>query len=127
MDEEKNNSKEKNIKQNEIKEENKEEAKEEKNEDENKEGKEKVETKEKDEEISKKRSTFSLEGAKTPISLYTRRVMDISKIGDYLTESSTKGRCGGHNLGNTCFMNSSIACISNCTELISQKLGGTSS
>ena len=43
--------------------------------------------------------------------------MDISKINDYLDSSSSKGKCGGHNLGNTCFMNSSIACISNCTEL----------
>ena len=63
------------------------------------------------------RSIFSLEGAKYPISIYTRRVMDISKIDEYLNSNSTRGRCGGHNLGNTCFMNSSIACLSNCTEL----------
>ena len=49
--------------------------------------------------------------------MYTRRVMDISNIGKYLNPDSTAGRCGGHNLGNTCFMNSSIACLSNCTEL----------
>ena len=72
---------------------------------------------EKEEEKPKERSVYSLEGAKAPLSLYTRRVMDISKIGDYLSEDSTKGQCGGHNLGNTCFMNSSIACLSNCTEL----------
>ena len=72
---------------------------------------------EKEEEKPKERSVYSLEGAKTPLSLYTRRVMDISKIGDYLSDDSTKGQCGGHNLGNTCFMNSSIACLSNCTEL----------
>ena len=29
------------------------------------------------------------------------------------------GRCGGRNLGNTCYMNSSIACLSNCSELTS--------
>ena len=72
---------------------------------------------ERDEEKPIERSKYSLEGAKTPLSIYTRRVMDISKINDYLTEDSTKGQCGGHNLGNTCFMNSSIACLSNCTEL----------
>ena len=71
----------------------------------------------KDEEKDKERSIYSLEGGKPPLSLYTRRVMDISKINDYLSENSTRGQCGGYNLGNTCFMNSSIACISNCTEL----------
>ena len=67
--------------------------------------------------IPHERSVFSLEGAKLPLSLYTRRVMNISKIEDYLKPESTKGRCGGRNLGNTCFMNSSIACLSNCNEL----------
>ena len=66
---------------------------------------------------SHERSIFSLEGAKYPLSIYTRRVMDISKIDEYLNSNSTRGRCGGRNLGNTCFMNSSIACLSNCTEL----------
>ena len=63
------------------------------------------------------RSAFSFEGAKRPLSIYTRRVMDISKINDYLGPNSTRGQCGGRNLGNTCFMNSSIACLSNTTEL----------
>ena len=63
------------------------------------------------------RSAFLLEGAKQPLSMYTRRVMNTSKIGDYLEPESTMGRCGGRNLGNTCFMNSSIACLSNCNEL----------
>ena len=72
---------------------------------------------EKEEKKENERSKFSLEGAKGPLSMYTRRVMDISKIGDYLKPGSSKGQIGGHNLGNTCFMNSSIACISNCTEL----------
>ena len=63
------------------------------------------------------RSELSLKGGKTPLSIYTRRVIDISNISKYLTEESTHGLCGGKNLGNTCFMNSSIACISNCTEL----------
>ena len=68
-------------------------------------------------EKSHERSIFSLEGAKEPLSIYTRRVMDISKISDYLKPDSSKGRIGGRNLGNTCFMNSSIACLSNTTEL----------
>ena len=63
------------------------------------------------------RSILSLEGGKTPLSIYTRRVIDISKIKNYLKEESSHGLCGGRNLGNTCFMNSSIACISNCIEL----------
>ena len=63
------------------------------------------------------RSPLSLEGAKYPLSIYTRRVMNISRIKDYLNEDSSAGICGGYNLGNTCFMNSSIACISNCIEL----------
>ena len=64
-----------------------------------------------------KRSEFSLEGAKYPLSIYTRRVMDISKLSKYLKKDSSAGICGGRNLGNTCYMNSYIACISNCTEL----------
>ena len=72
---------------------------------------------EKEEETPKERSTFSMEGAKRPLSMYTRRVLDASKIEEYLNNSSSRGQCGGRNLGNTCFMNSSIACLSNCTEL----------
>ena len=34
-----------------------------------------------------------------------------------LKGNSNHGLCGSQNLGNTCFMNSSIACISNCYEL----------
>ena len=63
-------------------------------------------------------------GGKPPFSLYTRRVIDISKISEFLTEDSSHGICGSHNLGNTCFMNSSIACLSNCTELTYYFLSG---
>ena len=74
---------------------------------------------EKEEKIKQKkeRSKLSLEGAKRPLSIYTRRVMDSSKIKEFLKPNSSKGQIGGYNLGNTCFMNSSIARISNCTEL----------
>ena len=68
-------------------------------------------------ETQHERSVLSLEGAKPPLSMYTRRVMDISKIDEYLNPNSSRGQIGGRNLGNTCFMNSSIACLSNCTEL----------
>ena len=77
-----------------------------------------------DQNEKKERSTLSLEGGKTPLSLYTRRVIDASKISNYLKEDSTHGLCGGKNLGNTCFMNSSIACMSNCTELTYYFLSG---
>ena len=70
-----------------------------------------------DKENKKERSKFSLEGAKLPLSLYTRRVFDISLLNQYLNENSSSGICGSVNLGNTCYMNSSIACLSNCTEL----------
>ena len=99
--------------------ENEKEEKNKKSEDENKNENEMEEEKEEQNAIKKvkERSTFSLEGAKEPLSIYTRRVMDSSKIGEYLRPDSSKGRIGGVNLGNTCFMNSSIACLSNCTEL----------
>ena len=133
-----------NEEKNEIKEEEKQEEKEEKEENNEEEGKKEEEKEEEnninnkkeennsDEEENKEkenekenetletpheRSIFSLEGAKPPLSMYTRRVMDISKIDDYLNSNSSRGQIGGRNLGNTCFMNSSIACLSNCTEL----------
>ena len=92
-----------------------------KNEEENK----NEETQKKEEENKKfERSKLSLEGGKTPFSLYTRRIVDTSKIQNYLKEDSTHGLCGGKNLGNTCFMNSSIACLSNCLELTCYFLSG---
>ena len=88
----------------------------------NEEEKEKIIEKEnldnnKDKINKKERSQFSLEGAKLPLSLYTRRIFNISLINKYLNENSSSGICGSINLGNTCYMNSSIACLSNCTEL----------
>ena len=83
----------------------------------------KIETIEEDENINpktqkdKEERHFSLEGAKLPLSKYTRRIFNTSLLKDYLNENSSAGICGSYNLGNTCFMNSSIACISNCTEL----------
>ena len=69
-------------------------------------------------------NSLIIEGAKYPLSLYTRRVINISHLEELLNENSSRGVCGGKNLGNTCFMNSSIACISNCTELTYYFLSG---
>ena len=43
--------------------------------------------------------------------------IDVKMLEDILPKNSNHGLCGSENLGNTCFMNSSIACLSNCTEL----------
>ena len=43
--------------------------------------------------------------------------MNISKINYYLERSSSKGKYGEHNSSNTYFNNSSIAYLSNYTEL----------
>ena len=85
---------------------------------ENKETKMEIEdTKMPDKKTKRERDPFKLEGAKLPLSIYTRRTFDISLLKNYLNADSSSGICGSVNLGNTCFMNSSIACISNCTEL----------
>lgn len=51
-------------------------------------------------------------------SLFNRREFDIK---DIMTKHNLRkynhGVCGGMNFGNTCYMNSSIACLSNCSEL----------
>ena len=57
-------------------------------------------------------------------SVFTRRIIDIKELGKVLKKGANHGLCGGHNLGNTCFMNSSIACLSNCTELTTYFLTG---
>ena len=79
--------------------------------------KNKLEKEEQKENDNMGRSKFSLEGGKKPFSLYTRRVINTNKIREYLNEQSIHGLCGSINLGNICFMNSSIACLSNCIEL----------
>ena len=58
------------------------------------------------------------------ISLFTRTIIDIKELENILKKGCNHGVCGGVNLGNTCFMNSSIACLSNCTELTTYFLSG---
>ena len=57
-------------------------------------------------------------------SYFTRTIIDIKELEKILKKGTNHGVCGGHNLGNTCFMNSSIACLSNCTELTTYFLSG---
>ena len=74
--------------------------------------------------IIKDRSELSLEGGIQPLSKYTRRVFNSKKISDYLEEKSSKGLCGTENLGNTCYMNSTLTSLINCNELIYYFLKG---
>ena len=57
-------------------------------------------------------------------SIFTRTIIDINELNNILKKGANHGVCGSHNLGNTCFMNSSIACLSNCTELTTYFLTG---
>ena len=45
------------------------------------------------------------------------RIIDIRKLREILNQNYNHGVCGSKNLGNTCYMNSSIACLSNCIDL----------
>ena len=58
------------------------------------------------------------------ISPFSRHIIDIKELKKIIKPENNHGCCGGQNLGNTCFMNSSIACLSNCTELTSYFLTG---
>ena len=54
----------------------------------------------------------------SPISFISQKIpIDINQLKTILPSNSNHGLCGSVNLGNTCYMNSSIACLSNCTEL----------
>ena len=70
-----------------------------------------------DNENKNKNKKESKNKKKKKTSLYTRRIMDIQELKSLLNENSSHGLCGSMNLGNTCFMNSAIACLSNCYEL----------
>jgi len=51
------------------------------------------------------------------VSPFSRQKYDLNDLINILNPKLNHGLCGSQNLGNTCFMNSSIACISNCSEL----------
>ena len=54
------------------------------------------------------------------LSFLSNRInLDYSELDTIFTQGYNHGLCGSKNLGNTCYMNSSIACLSNCTELTS--------
>ena len=50
-------------------------------------------------------------------SPFLKKSINIDNIMNNLPELYNHGVCGSENLGNTCYMNSSIACLSNCLEL----------
>ena len=56
---------------------------------------------------------------KEHVSIFTQNIVDTTEVTSLKNSGYNHGLCGGYNLGNTCFMNSSIACISNCYELTS--------
>ena len=50
-------------------------------------------------------------------SPFSRQIYNLNDLIKIINPNTNHGLCGSRNLGNTCFMNSSIACISNCSEL----------
>ena len=59
----------------------------------------------------------SSETNKNHKSPFSRQIYNLNDLIQILNPNTNHGLCGSKNLGNTCFMNSSIACISNCSEL----------
>ena len=51
------------------------------------------------------------------LSHFMRTILDIKDLNNILKKGCNHGLCGSCNLGNTCYMNSSIACLSHCIEL----------
>ena len=53
----------------------------------------------------------------TYISPFTRKIIPIDDLKTLVSSNVNHGLCGSQNMSNTCYMNSSIACLSNCLEL----------
>ena len=51
------------------------------------------------------------------VSYFTRTIIDIHDLDHLLEKETNHGICGSYKLNNCSYVNSSIACISNCTEL----------
>ena len=57
-------------------------------------------------------------------SAFTQTIINLDEFKNAINFKANHGLCGSVNLGNTCFMNSSIACLSNCSELTYYFLSG---
>jgi ubiquitin C-terminal hydrolase len=49
--------------------------------------------------------------------LYQNRIVEVEKLDELISGKCNKGLCGSQNLGNTCFMNSAIQCVSHSLDL----------
>ena len=50
-------------------------------------------------------------------SFFTRKIIDVKELNNILKEGSNHGICGNIKKANNTFLDSSLACLSNCTEL----------